>query len=264
MRSSSRTCPAWRGTDPRARPAATLQTVTARVLAAATTVTGYLDAELSPGCTPGRPAITAAPEPPRDLLPPSTKAPPVPADDIIEVSKAAHMFFQNMLPVSWVPGYLAARGFGTSVQQHWQAGHAPASWDALTRHLRALGFTDTVIQASGLARQSRRGTLIDTFRDRAMLPIRSAHGTVIAFIGRAPDRSRAGVPKYLNSPTTSLYDKREILFGLREARDALAAGARPVVVEGSPLPSEVAMNAISMRPMNSRMLGVRQSEDCVS
>ncbi len=222
----------WAGTDPRARPAATLQTVTAQVLAAATTVTGYLDAELSRGCTPGRLTVTAAPEPPRRLLPPLKEVPPVPADDIIKVSKAAHTFFQDMMPASWVPGYLAARGFGTGVQQHWQAGHAPASWDALTRHLRALGFTDTVIQTSGLARPSRRGTLIDTFRNRAMLPIRSADGTVIAFIGRAPGCPRAGVPKYLNSPTTSLYDKSEILFGLWEARDAIAAGARPVIVEG--------------------------------
>jgi len=102
----------------------------------------------------------------------------------------------------------------------------------LTRHLRALGFSDTAIETSGLAHPSRRGTLIDTFRNRAMLPIRSAAGTVIAFIGRAPDRSGVGVPKYLNSPKTSLYDKSEILFGLWEAREALAAGARPVIVEG--------------------------------
>ena len=89
-----------------------------------------------------------------------------------------------------------------------------------------------MIETAGLARPSRRGTLIDTFRNRAMLPIRSATGTVIAFIGRAPDRSGAGVPKYLNSPKTSLYDKSEILFGLWEAQDALADGARPVLVEG--------------------------------
>jgi DNA primase len=222
----------WAGTDPRARPAATVETVTSGVLAAATTVTAYMDAELSPGGTPGRLAVTAAPEPPRAHPPVTNVPPPVPDDDIIQVNMAAHTFFQSRMPASWVPAYLAARGFGIGIQQLWQAGHAPASWDALTRHLRALGFTDTVIEASGLARPSRRGTLIDTFRNRAMLPIRSAAGTVIAFIGRAPNRSGAGAPKYLNSPKTSLYDKSAILFGLWEARDALAAGARPVIVEG--------------------------------
>jgi DNA primase len=222
----------WAGTDPRARPAATVETVTSRVLAAATAITAQMDAELSPGGTPGRLAVTAAPKPPGAHHPSVTDVPPVPDDDIVRVNMAAHAFFQSKMPASWVPGYLAARGFGIGIQQLWRAGHAPASWDALTRHLRALGFADTVLEASGLARPSRRGTLIDTFRNRAMLPIRSAGGTVIAFIGRAPDRSGPDVPKYLNSPKTSLYDKSEILFGLWEARQALAAGARPAIVEG--------------------------------
>lgn len=221
----------WAGADPRARPAATVHAVTSRVLDAGTTVTAFLDSALTPDGAPGRLAVTT-PEPPRGHRPSATERQPVPDDDIIQINAAAHAFFQSRMPDSWVPGYLAARGFGIGIQQLWQAGHAPASWDALTRHLRALGFTDTVIEASGLARPSRRGTLIDTFRNRAMLPIRSANGTVIAFIGRAPDRSRPDVPKYLNNPKTGLYDKSEILFGLWEAREALAAGARPVIVEG--------------------------------
>ena len=136
------------------------------------------------------------------------------------------------MPGSWVPGYLASRGLSAAVQDPWLAGYAPAAWDALTSHLRAAGYSDMVIEASGLARRSRRGTLIDTFRDRAMLPIRSADGTIIAFIGRAAEHADPGVPKYLNSPSTALYNKSEVLFGLWEARDALASGARPVIVEG--------------------------------
>jgi DNA primase len=222
----------WAGADPRARPAATVQAVTSRVLDAATTVTTFLDSALSPVGGPRRLAVTTTPEPPRGHVPPVTEAQPVPDDDLVQVSMAAHAFFQSRMPASWVPGYLAARGFGIGVQQLWHAGYAPASWDALTRHLRTLGFPDAVLEAAGVARRSRRGTLIDTFRNRAMLPIRSAAGTVIGFIGRAPDPSGPGVPKYLNSPKTSLYEKSEILFGLWEAREALAAGARPAIVEG--------------------------------
>jgi DNA primase len=222
----------WAGADPRARPAETVHAVTSRVLDAATTVTAFLDSALTSDSAPGRLTVTNTPEPTRGHLPPTTEAQPVPDDDIIQVNVAAQAFFQSRMPGSWVPGYLTARGFGIGIQQLWHAGHAPASWDALIRHLRALGFPDTVLEAAGLARMSRRGTLIDTFRNRAMLPIRSAGGTVIAFIGRAPHPSRPGVPKYLNSPKTSLYDKSEILFGLWEARGALAAGARPVIVEG--------------------------------
>lgn len=114
----------------------------------------------------------------------------------------------------------------------WQAGHAPASWDALTCHLRWLGYPGSLLEAAGVARRSQRGALIDVFRNRAMLPVRSPDGVIIAFIGRAPGPAGPGVPKYLNSPQTSLYDKSATLLGLWEARDALTAGAEPVIVEG--------------------------------
>jgi DNA primase len=152
--------------------------------------------------------------------------------DLARLHEIAALFYRRLLPGSWVPGYLAGRGFTPAVQQRWQAGYAPAAWNALTRHLRTGGHPDSLIEAAGLARRGRRGDLIDTFRDRAMLPIRSADGTIVAFIGRAPDHADPRVPKYLNSPGTSLYNKSDVLFGLWEARGALASGARPVIVEG--------------------------------
>ena len=54
-----------------------------------------------------------------------------------------------------------------------------------------------------------------------MIPIRSAAGLIVGFIGRATE---PGVPKYLNSPRTTLYAKGDVLFGLSQARPALAAG----------------------------------------
>jgi len=152
--------------------------------------------------------------------------------DLIRVHQSAARFFRIRLADSWVPAYLAGRGFGPAVQERWQAGYAPAAWDDLTRYLRAAGYADPLIEAAGLARRSRRGTLIDTFRDRVMLPIRAAGGIIVAFIGRAPDHAGPGVPKYLNSTGTSLYSKSEMLFGLSEGHRALADGAQPVIVEG--------------------------------
>ena len=144
---------------------------------------------------------------------------------------AAH-FYRDRMPGSWVPPYLQARGLSPAAQAHWHAGYAPASWDALTHHLRALGYADELIERAGLARQSQRGSLIDVFRDRAVFPILSSTGTVTGFIGRAREERIAGAPKYLNTPRTCLYDKSKLLFGLYEARTVLAAGARPVIVEG--------------------------------
>ena len=155
---------------------------------------------------------------PKTSTPSSTKAP--------RCSSAA-IYPAAGCPATW-PGAgstLLYRSNGTSAR-HLLPG------TALVTNLRATGYSDELIEASGLARRSRRGTLIDTFRDRAILPIRSTDGTIIAFIGRATDHAAPGTPKYLNSPATSVYQKGEILFGLWEARDALASGVRPVIVEG--------------------------------
>jgi DNA primase len=169
---------------------------------------------------------------PLDLWPTEPSTPPGSASDVAQLNGIALRFFRSRLANSWVPHYLERRGFGSAIQQRWQTGYAPAEWDALTSYLRALRFPDPLIEAAGLARSSQRGTLIDTFRDRAMLPIRSADGTVAAFIGRAPEDAGPEVPKYVNSPHTYLYRKGDMLFGLWEARQAMAAGARPVIVEG--------------------------------
>jgi DNA primase len=143
---------------------------------------------------------------------------------LIAIHQHAERFFQAHHSHSWVPGYLKDRGFDTAAQQQWAAGYAPDEWRALTNHLRSLGFGDTAIEASGLARRTTRKTLVDFFRDRAMFPIKDPDGTTIAFIGR----SRNGDPKYLNSPHTPIYAKGQTLFGLH----AITTDSTPVITEG--------------------------------
>jgi DNA primase len=145
----------------------------------------------------------------------------------------AEDYFISRMPRSWAPGYLGQRGFGAGVQREWGAGYAPAAWTTLTDHLRDRGHSDDAIEAAGLAIRSARGTLVDLFRDRVMLPIRNEHGATVAFIGRAAPGTETGRhPKYLNSPGTDLYRKGEVLFGLPQAAPRIASGASPVIVEG--------------------------------
>jgi DNA primase len=145
---------------------------------------------------------------------------------------AAARFFASRLAASWVPGYLAGRGFGDQALRPWTVGYAPAGWHALATHLRDLGYPDAAIQSAGLARRSVQGTLVDFFRDRAMFGVRWPDGTLAGFTGRARPGATQPGPVYLNSRTTGLYHKGSLLFGLYEGRRALAAGARPVLVEG--------------------------------
>src|SRR5258706_517293 len=153
-------------------------------------------------------------------------------DQLLALHDYAARFFRIQTASSWVPGYLAGRGIDLNVQRRWHVGYAPAGWDTLTRHLRTAGFTDSLLVAGGLARQSQRGVLTDTFRDRAIIPIRSPDGTIIAFIGRAAEHARPDTPKYMNSPATAIYSKGDVMFGLPGARPALDDGAVPVIAEG--------------------------------
>jgi DNA primase catalytic core len=129
-------------------------------------------------------------------------------------------------------GYLNRRGFGAVIDSPvWRVGYAPPRWTDLTDHLRQTGFRDTEICASGLGLRTRRGTVVDRFRDRITFGVRDEHGHVVGFLGRAAPGA-GGVPKYLNSPRSMTYEKSAVLFGLGDQHSQLVSGGVPVLVEG--------------------------------
>ncbi|WP_310962515.1 toprim domain-containing protein [Nocardioides terrisoli] len=129
--------------------------------------------------------------------------------------------------------YLAGRGFAHLLDDTiWTVGHAPASWTGLHDHLADLGYTDETMLAAGLVTTSRRGSLIDRFRNRVTFGIRDTEGHLIGFTGRAAPGADQTVPRYLNTPRTAIYDKATSLFGLGETASRIREGATPVLVEG--------------------------------
>jgi DNA primase len=229
----------WAGSDPRAQPAATILTAGERVTAAAAKISRLLDHQLAGSRLVARPAAEVAATarhdprpPPTAALPTALPSPPEPDPRITDVLDDAMQFYASQLERSWVPAYLAERGISGAAMRQWRIGYAPGGWATLTGHLRALGHDDDLIQAAGLVRNSSRGTLIDHFRDRVMFPVHDQRGNIAGFLGRARRGAGPEVPKYLNSPETSSYHKGSLLFGLHQARDLLARGATPVIVEG--------------------------------
>jgi DNA primase len=128
---------------------------------------------------------------------------------------------------------LRQRGVTPEQVTGYQVGYAPPGWTRLVDHLHANGYTDAELLEAGVAMATSRGSVVDRFRDRIMFPVHDPDGQVIAFIGRALEPG-GDTPKYLNSPETPLYRKSEILYGLgaEPTRQALTAGATPVIVEG--------------------------------
>jgi len=127
--------------------------------------------------------------------------------------------------------FLADRGFDRQVAVDFGCGFAPGGWDALTRHLRAKGFSQSELVTAGLAKESSRGTLIDRFHRRLIWPIRDITGDVIGFGARKLMDDDPG-PKYLNTPETPLYKKSTVLYGIERSKRDIARRHQAVVVEG--------------------------------
>ncbi|GAB7192787.1 hypothetical protein NUM3379_34960 [Kineococcus sp. NUM-3379] len=174
---------------------------------------------------------------------------------LLAINALAASFFRQQLKAHEGPrGYLTGhgswnapgfqgRGFTEATIARFGVGYAPAGWTQLTEHLRSRGYRDEELVAAGVAVPSRRGGVVDLFRDRIMFPVRRVEDeAVIAFIGRAAPRAGDDVPKYINSPDTALYTKGEHLFGLSEGRSHLDRGAYPVLVEG-PMDAMAVSNA---------------------
>src|SRR3984957_11148064 len=123
--------------------------------------------------------------------------------------------------------YLRSRGITTETAKTFLLGFSPARPAALAKALEKRGLTEAGVKA-GVVKRDEMG-LHDAFRARVMFPIRDASGKVIAFGGRVLD---ARMPKYLNSPESPAYSKARTLYGLHEARQAIASQDRVIIVEG--------------------------------
>jgi DNA primase len=126
--------------------------------------------------------------------------------------------------------FLGQRGFDADAARNFGVGFAQKSWDALTGHLKARGFTTDELVASGLVSQGDRG-IYDRFRGRLVWPIRDVTGQTVGFGARRLLDDDKG-PKYLNTPETAVYHKSQVLYGLDLAKRDIAKGRRVVVVEG--------------------------------
>jgi DNA primase-like protein len=220
----------WAGTDPRSQPAAAILATGHRITAAATLITRHTSRLLHGDLAP---VLRARPRPAAQAARPVTGQQGTPsrapqADGAIRrILADAHAFYTGQIAGSWAPGYLHARGITAAAIADWRIGCAPAGWNALTSHLRRLGHGDDAIQAAGLATRSSRGTLIDRFRDRIMLPVHDAAGELAGFTRRARPDAGPGTPKYLNSPQAATYNKSHLLSGWHQARPDPARGSHP-------------------------------------
>ena len=155
---------------------------------------------------------------------------------LVAANALAAQFFQEQLNTSPDAAHgrdlLTKRGFDKEACTIFGVGYAPDSWDALTKHLRAAGYSIEELELAGLSKMGERGP-IDKFRNRLTWPIRDISGDVLGFGARKPasDEEDQG-PKYLNTSETPIYKKSQVLYGLDMAKKEIAKKRQVVIVEG--------------------------------
>lgn len=136
-------------------------------------------------------------------------------------SEAARYFYSNLAGNKGTDAlaYLKNRGIKNSTIKMFGLGYAPEGWTSLIDHLKSKGYSEHEVYEAGLAKMRDNGTYYDAFYDgRVMFPIINVQGNIIGFGGRImTDKSNTG--KYLNSPETLVFKKKENLFGINLAKN---------------------------------------------
>jgi|TARA_Y100000389_G_scaffold160587_1_gene162787 DNA primase len=153
-------------------------------------------------------------------------------DQLYEIHELACIFFQNNIkdhPKGKAKQYLSNRNFDNTIINKFRIGYAPDSWDLLVKELEKK-FDSDILKKSGLFSESKRGPLIDRFRNRIMFPFFSLSGKVIGFSGRSlSDKEDV---KYLNSPETLLFEKSKIFYGSYQTLPNIRKKNFAILVEG--------------------------------
>jgi DNA primase len=126
--------------------------------------------------------------------------------------------------------YFKERGFTSDTIKKFSLGYSPEAWDAFTKEALGQGYKLEFLESTGLtiAREDRP---FDRFKSRVMFPIQSMSGRVLGFGGRILSNDKKAA-KYLNSPESDIYHKSKVLYGIFQAKQAIAKQNNCFLVEG--------------------------------
>ncbi len=169
-------------------------------------------------------------------------------DALFHVSEFAQKYFADLLyndEMGRAVGlsYFHSRGLSDEVIKNFGLGYCLDEWSNFTDYARRNGYSDAVLEKTGLtifkepdssdkSSADHRRKSYDRFRGRVMFPIYSISGRVLGFSGRVLSSEKQAA-KYVNSPDSDIYNKSRILYGLYQARSAIAKTNKCYLVEGN-------------------------------
>ncbi len=145
--------------------------------------------------------------------------------------KAARYYYNQLKKDKIAMDYLEQRGFNKESIKNFGIGYAPRRPELRKYLLRTKNYSQRQLLDSGLFTLKDK-VVKEKFYDRIMFPIRSTRGKVLGFTGRVLPGNNWG-PKYMNSPDTPIFHKRENLFGQYESRQEIRKKDLAILCEGS-------------------------------
>lgn len=151
------------------------------------------------------------------------------------VSEFAKKYFQDIL-INSEEGkaiglsYFKERGFSNETIKKFGLGYSPETWDAFTKEALGKGYKLEFLESTGLT-IPREDRPFDRFKGRVMFPIQSMSGRTLGFGGRILTNDKKAA-KYLNSPESDIYHKSKVLYGIFQAKQAIAKQNNCYLVEG--------------------------------
>lgn len=153
---------------------------------------------------------------------------------IFEANEVAQTLYREALrePEGKIArSYLLSRGFDGRLADEYGIGFAPSRWDAVAQRLRDKRIPAEIGVHAGLLIDRKSGSgHYDRLRGRLTFPIQDVRGRVIGFGGRALEADQD--PKYLNTPETPVFQKRQAFYGFPDALEAIRRSGRAIICEG--------------------------------
>ncbi|MDD5696608.1 MAG: DNA primase [Candidatus Pacebacteria bacterium] len=156
---------------------------------------------------------------------------------LLEINDRAGKFYEFQLEKSKkgmeAKEYLLKRGLKEETIKKWRLGYAPDTWQGLSDFLIGKGYGRDDLVKAGLAVKKEEGKMFDRFRGRIMFPIAGFNAEIVGFTGRIFGKDDKDEAKYLNSPSTLVFDKSRALYGIDKAKLEIRKKDSCVLVEGN-------------------------------
>jgi DNA primase len=152
---------------------------------------------------------------------------------LFQINEAATEYYHHLLSNTKAGeaarNYLARRRVIPETIKEFRLGFSPDAWEVLKNYLIDKDYTEKELVETGLIIEKEEGGSYDRFRNRLMFPICDIQGRVTGFGARVLDDS---LPKYINSPQTSIFDKSSSLYGIDKAKSAIRKKNSVIIMEG--------------------------------